>query len=275
MPKRRRDRGPPSSAVADPSHREGIDAATVRALLEAAVALATAAGASRDTLATVLATVGDAARASAPEHAPAETSREALLAAQRLIQAWATEPEFLDASGTPRRLALSGRGASFAALVRHTGGFARPAAALEVLERHAVVRREKGRVQLLSRTILMNARSRETWEWSLTAGTAALKTLTGNLTQGPDSAQPKRFERMVNSDRFPRTQRDALRRLFTPHADEFLKFLDQQFKNFEEGEAGDSASDAVGLWVVELDLPTPNDSTTPPTTPNKAPPRRR
>jgi hypothetical protein len=189
-----------------------------------------------------------------PVDSGAKQSLESFNAAASLLQYWATESEFLDQSATPRALPIAGRGASFASLVRKSGGFKSAAAALEMLERHGAVHREGKTVRLLSRALVANWETAEARERAFSLGAASLKTFARNLSDRPHSE--KRYERSVTSLKFPVAAREALRGHLKLHSEALLVYIDQLMKNYEQAaEARGEATEAVAFELIELDLP--------------------
>src|ERR1700678_373260 len=69
----------------------------------------------------------------------------------RVLTFWQHEPAYLDERGRPRRLNLTGRGASFASSLRQSVPHALPSEVLAVLSRHGLVSTaRKGQVRLLA-----------------------------------------------------------------------------------------------------------------------------
>jgi hypothetical protein len=86
----------------------------------------------------------------------------------RVLEGWIKDPEFISAEYLPRRLSLSGTGASFASLVRKYGGDVTPRSVLRELQRLKYVTVEERHVNL-------NPTARQT------RGRARLQNITGVL----------------------------------------------------------------------------------------------
>ena len=169
---------PPTLPVGAPDSRQ--DLASLREMILAAVAMSLAGGADRKAIAELLAEI-TAALPKWPADTDAKQALDSFHAAASLLQYWVTESEFLDASGKPRVLPISGRGVSFATLVRKSGGFKRADAALELLERHGAVHREDDKVHLDSRVLVTDWESAEARQRALSLSAASLKTFAWNI----------------------------------------------------------------------------------------------
>jgi hypothetical protein len=241
--------------VGDPG--SGHELGTLRDMIVAAISMSLAGGASRASVTDLLADLGSWVR-QLPSDETAQHALDSFNAASRLLQYWATEGDFLDASATPRVLSLAGRSVSFATLVRRAGGFATPAAALEVLERHGAVRREGRSVRLLSRTLIANWQTSEARERALAFCAAALRTFSRNVSDRPMSE--KRYERTVLSSRFPVGSRAALREHLKLHSEALLVYIDQLMKTYEQAaEARGDATEPIGFGLIELDFSGPQE----------------
>ncbi len=84
----------------------------------------------------------------AKKNMPPPTSKPNPL--NRVLEGWIKDPEFIGADYLPRRLPLSGNGASFALLVRKYGGDVTPRSVLRELQRLDYVTVEKRSVNLNS-----------------------------------------------------------------------------------------------------------------------------
>ncbi len=222
-------------------------------MVATAISMSLAGGAERKAVAELLAELVDRLP-HWPVDSTAKQSLESFNAAASLLQYWATEAEFLDETATPRALPLSGRGASFASLVRKSGGFRSAAAALDMLERHGAVHREGKTVRLLTRALVANWETAEARERAFSLCAASLKTFARNLSDRPHAQ--KRYERSVTSLKFPVAAREALRGHLKLHSEALLVYIDQLMKNYEQsaGARGD-ATEAIAFELIELDLP--------------------
>jgi len=189
---------------------------------------------------------------------PADTGAKQALdsfhAAASLLQYWSTESAFLDDSGTPRVLPVSGRGVSFATLVRKSGGFKRASAALKLLERHGAVHREGAKVHLDSRVLVTDWETAEARQRAFSLSAASLKTFAWNIADRPQI--DKLYDRSAISLKFPVAARAALHGTIRKQCNTLLEGIDQVMKMHEEsGASRGGPTEAVALWVVELNLP--------------------
>lgn len=242
---------PPTVPVGAPDSRQ--DLGSLREMILAAVAMSLAGGVDRQAIAELLAEI----TAALPEWSADTGAKQALdsfHAAASLLQYWSTESEFLDDSGTPRVLPVSGRGVSFATLVRKSGGFKRAAAALKLLERHGAVHRDGEKVHLDSRVLVTDWETAEARQRALSLCAASLKTFAWNIADRPQI--DKLYERSAISLKFPAAARAALHGTIRKQSDKLLEGIDQVMKMHEEsGESRGGPTEAVALWVVELNLP--------------------
>jgi hypothetical protein len=179
---------------------------------------------------------------------------ESVHAASQLTQCWSTESEFLDTSGKPKALPVSGRKASFAALVRRTGGFRNSREALTALERHRAARSDGKTVTLLSRTVITNAATPEARARAWMSSLGHLTTITQNVSDRPH--EEKLPERTVTSLRFPVSALPALRAAVEEQGDVFLRFLDQLMKEHEDqASSRGEPTEAVGVGFWQFRVP--------------------
>jgi len=107
---------------------------------------------------------------------------------EKLLTAWTSEPEFLTASGGPRRLRINGVRGSFAALARRHGGDITPRALLRDLVKRRLVTISDGFAQMAS-----NARElREAKRLEQVAAALA------SVLSAPDSENPGRVMKVMS-----------------------------------------------------------------------------
>jgi hypothetical protein len=172
--------------------------------------------------------------------------------ATRVLSGWHQDPEFTDAHGEPRVLALDGAG-GFAELVRRYSGDMPSRALLEELRRVNAVHLEgKDRVRVLSRAYVPAAGDLEGLRMLGTAVHDLAATVDYNLTR--DGA-PARFQRTVFSERVPARAIPILRRIVAERGQRFLESLDDWLSAHELGPKDkpqeETARTGVGIYFFQ------------------------
>lgn len=112
---------------------------------------------------------------------------------EQVVDGWMTDPGFTDRAQGPRRLPISGRGATFQSLVQKYGGDLPHQAVLREMQRHGLVTNREGRV------VLRHAVRRSREEARLNALARSLT----ELIKGPRSATPSALRTINMEVSFP------------------------------------------------------------------------
>ena len=145
--------------------------------------------------------------------------------AARVIAAWRREIDFLDDTGKPALLPMTGPGASFSDLVKRFSGDVPVRATLDELIRVGAVKRlDDGRFHLLSRTYVAAGSDGDKLQILGTDVSHLISTVDHNL--GSDPAGPF-FQRKVAYDNLPDDVLPEFRRYSAKKAQTLLESLDK------------------------------------------------
>ncbi len=175
----------------------------------------------------------------------------------RILSGWHMEPAFQDAKGKPARLRLDGEGATFAALLRHSGaGDVRPSTVLKELLRAGVIREHKdGRLEVLERNYIPQPTDEQLIRLWGTVLADVANIYVHNMTR--NSKSPTRFERAAKNDRIPLTVAPAFRVFLEREGQAFLERVDawlaaNEVREDEEG-GTDVHTTRMGAGVYHID----------------------
>ncbi|MEE4278823.1 MAG: DUF6502 family protein [Halieaceae bacterium] len=165
--------------------------------------------------------------------------------AVRVITAWAVDPRFAAADGSPRVLPLEGED-SFAALVKDYSGDVTTAAMLTTLEASGTLCREEDGVRLLNRAYLptktpvasLNILGKDVGE--------LLTTIDHNLDAAPED---RVFQRKVSNYKLEASAVVAFRELSNQKSQELLEEYDAWLSKHEVSD-GDAPAEALGCYVA-------------------------
>ncbi len=173
--------------------------------------------------------------------------------AARVLTAWARHPDFVDASGQPRRLDTSEGARGFAELVRRHGGDVPVRAVLDELIRVGAVQRgDDLRLQLVARAYVPQRGAVEKLGILGTDVADLIATIAHNIEHG---ATDPRFQRKVMYHHVPVAALPAFRDLSATHAQRLLERLDHCLAEQDTAPRGDpaqiakSAQARVGMGI--------------------------
>jgi hypothetical protein len=172
--------------------------------------------------------------------------------ASQVLSAWHHDPDFLDASREPARLAVEGEGATFAELMRRYAP-ALPVVAMikELKAAKAIEEQADGRLRALKRTYLPSNVSTERLRlWSSVLSDVAT-TIEHNFNR--DDITPARFERRALNLRIDRKSLPEFRELLEREGQAFLERVDDWLAAHEAqgGEPEDGVRLGVGIYHIE------------------------
>jgi hypothetical protein len=194
---------------------------------------------------------------SPPAHAAAESGVERYNRAARVLTGWVRDPEFLDAAGEPRTLALdSPKG--FAELVRRHSGDMPARAVLDELHRVGAVEwLDDKHVQLHTRAYVPAGSASDKLDILGQDVAALIATIDHNIQHG--TGDP-RFQRKVMYHAIPRSDLPAFRKLSATQAQSLLERMDRWLqvrdrvdaaRNDEESAATSRRRVGLGIYYFE------------------------
>ncbi|GAB3678370.1 DUF6502 family protein [Salinisphaera aquimarina] len=152
--------------------------------------------------------------------------------ATRVLSGWHRDPDFTDAHGAPKALALDDETTGFTALVRRYSGDIPANAILEELERvMAVSRSAEDNIEVIQRAYVPDAGDAESLRMLGSASHDLLATLEHNLSR-PDGAHPY-FQRTVFNTRVDVRALPIFHRLVSQHGQQLLETLDDWLEHHE------------------------------------------
>ncbi|MFO0691863.1 MAG: DUF6502 family protein [Myxococcota bacterium] len=177
--------------------------------------------------------------------------------AARVVSAWAVDPAFQDAAGTPLDLPFDASdGPTFARLVAQHGADVPPRAVLDELVRvGAVVRREDGLIHLVERAYIPAGDEAAKLDILGTDVADLIASIEHNLD--PDAAV-RYFQRKVAYDNLPPDYLPALRELLAQKGQSLLETLNEDMARHDrdlsgEAVAGPRRRAMVGIYYFEDD----------------------
>ena len=158
-------------------------------------------------------------------------SSEKFNRAARVVAAWLREKDFLDDSGKPANLSMTGPGASFSELTRRFSGDVTPRATLDELIRVGIVKLlENGKICLVSRSFVPEKSDTDIIHILGKDVSHLISTLDHNLK--PDLKNPF-FQREVAYDNLPDNVLPRFRRLSAKNAQSLLEKLDKWLAKYD------------------------------------------
>jgi len=167
-----------------------------------------------------------------------------------VLQAWCTNPRYVDEEGRPRPIPYSGGDVSFEQLVQVYAGDV-PAGALkvELLRFGAIVEDERGNLRVARREIIP-----KDWDERLFTSLAfSLKALATTIAHNtdPNRTGPPRIERFVQSGFLASASRERLERIIRIRLVNFAEEIDDVFSNGELTDEKRGRRIGVGLYFHE------------------------
>lgn len=177
--------------------------------------------------------------------------------AARVISGWLTDPDFSDAQGQTRALALGGEGGSFSDLVaRHSGDMPPRAVLDELLRVGAVAQDEHGAIRLMQRAYVPRSTEADKLHILGTDVSQLIQTIDHNLQCEHGQAH---FQRKVSYDNLPEEALPALRAMTGEQAQALLEQLNQWMAQHDRdsnpavsGRGRKQA--AIGIYYYEHDV---------------------
>jgi hypothetical protein len=167
--------------------------------------------------------------------------------AGRVLAAWAREPQFLDADGKPRTLALQDGAASFAELVRlHSGDMPVRAVLDELVHAGAVRRTDDGRVEFVQAKFLGRTSAADKLDLLGSDVADLIVTIDHNVAHGDTDP---RFQRKVMYRDMPAGVVDEFRKLSAAKGMALLQQLDAWLAARTETGTLDAAAPKVRLGL--------------------------
>ncbi len=163
-----------------------------------------------------------------------------------VLRLWETRAEYLDSSGRPQTLGLTGKGA-FAELSRQAYPQLEPEVVLDALVSGHAVEYSGGEVRLLSRTKLVQQLDQAAHGRAALVSTRLLRSLVGNLD--PNGTSEKLFERPVLGHDIPRAQLPALKAFMLRHGQQYLEDLDDWLETLQSPNQADTISAGACLFL--------------------------
>jgi len=187
----------------------------------------------------------------APEAPTGYVTKAALV-----LSAWHLDPDFLDASGSPKALPLEGDGASFASLVRRCGGGDIGTSALqrELRSVGAIGELADGRLVPLMRNYMLQVMDEQLIRmWGSVLADVAM-TYVHNLTRA--ARTPARFERAALNDGVARSALPEFRKFLDAEGQAFLERVDawltaHEVKAGEGTEGAERIRLGVGVYHIQ------------------------
>ncbi|CAA0078836.1 Uncharacterised protein [BD1-7 clade bacterium] len=175
--------------------------------------------------------------------------------AQRVINQWMTDPDYLQSDGEPSALAFDGDGVNFSTLVKKSSGDMTPRAVANELERQGVIEITSTQtLQLIQQGYFPPPGSDKQWVLAGQSAADLITTLSHNLQVDTEDA---RFQRMVSYRYLPVSQHAAFEQLSNKKLTESLKELNVWLSQH----AGKSPNDideatarvSVGMYLYKSD----------------------
>ncbi|MBY0401540.1 hypothetical protein K2X89_14685 [Myxococcota bacterium] len=200
----------------------------------------------------------EASRLMQEEPAVSESqARRRVNRAARVVSAWAVDPAFQDASGTPLDLPFdAGQGPTFARLVAQHGADVPPRAVLDELVRvGAVLRRDDGQIHLVERAYIPAGDEAAKLDILGTDVADLIASIEHNLD--PVDGTPF-FQRKVAYDNLPPDYLPALRALLAERGQALLETLNDDMARHDRDLTGDAVDGPrrramVGIYYFEDD----------------------
>lgn len=167
-----------------------------------------------------------------------------------VLQAWCTNPDYLDEKGHPRPISYSGEQRSFEELVQLSGGDV-PAGALkvELLRFGAVLETKDGYLRVVKREIVPEDLDERLFT-SLAFSLKALATTIAHNTD-PSRGESPRIERFVQSGPLTSSSRERLERMIRARIVNFTEEIDDFFSDGELSNQEDGRRIGVGVYFHE------------------------
>lgn len=163
-----------------------------------------------------------------------------------VLRLWETRAEFLDGSGKPRVLPLTGDHA-FAELSVKAYPSLDPKRVLDALVDGHAVECKAGKVHLLSRAKIVQRLDQAAHGRAALVSTRLLRSLVGNLD--PQGAHEKLFERTVLGHDIPRSQLPALKAFMLRHGQQYLEDMDDWLQTLQTPAQDDKVSAGACLFL--------------------------
>lgn len=167
-----------------------------------------------------------------------------------VLQAWCTNPNYLDDEGQPRKIPYSGSDVSFERLVQISAGDV-PVGALkvELLRFGAVIEDEHGTLRVVRREIV----PKDVDERLFTSLAFSLKALATTIAYNtdPESAASPRIERFVQSGLLTLDSRQRLQRMITARIVDFTEEIDDAFSSGDLTDEERGRRIGVGVYFHE------------------------
>lgn len=173
--------------------------------------------------------------------------------AQRVVQGWVHDKEFLDTKKNPKVLPVKGGKGSFVELVKRYSGDITFGAILEELNRIGVTRQpEKGMVELIETAYIPNEDNLEQVRILSMCVSDMFKTAVSNIDS---DVEDKRFQRQVTYNLFDQNTADEFRVYSTEKAvafiDDLNRFLAKKRAKAGKKTRGKSMRIGMGVYHVE------------------------
>ena len=185
---------------------------------------------------------------------PSPVVESAVGNAAKVLSGWYKDPDFLDAAGKPRELAVNGGALSFQALARrHAGDIPAGALLKELVRAHSVEQLPEGSLRVLSRSFCPQSSDPQTL---LRAG-EVLKDLGCNLDHNlaRNGSTPPRFEGRAALDGLPPETASAFRAFVEREAQALLESADDWLTRHQqtplESRPGGKVRVGLGIYLIE------------------------
>ena len=171
--------------------------------------------------------------------------------AVRVISGWMNDASYLDGTGKPSELPISGEHSSFEALVRQYSGDIPTRAMLSMLVDAGSVQQVNGNVRLIRHAYVAASDPVEKLEILGSDVFELISTIDHNMTADPDDLQ---FQRKVSYDNIDPDALPKLRKMSARKAQALLEQLNRQYADHElENSSNQGKTISLGIYYYEQD----------------------
>ncbi|MGB5180163.1 MAG: DUF6502 family protein [Gammaproteobacteria bacterium] len=171
--------------------------------------------------------------------------------AVRVISGWMNDASFLDGTGKPAELPISGEHPSFEELVRQYSGDIPTRAMLSMLVDGGSVKQINGRVRLIRHAYVAGSDPVEKLDILGSDVFELIATIDHNMTADPGDL---RFQRKVSYDNIDPDALGKLRKMSARKAQALLEQLNRQYAENEQGDGGGQGKTiSLGIYYHEQD----------------------